>query len=107
MAKYTPKTMKMVDDHVYWMSDEEVRSSFPQTVSIYYGSTTYRDDLEHIAALKRTIWKDYMYMHVSDMHVRQLSQNDSDRHAMMIVVQIAIPVEDYLLLRHQGEIKIL
>ena len=107
MAKYSPKTMKMVDDHVYWMSDEEVRSSFPQTVSIYYGSTTYRDDLEHIEALKEAVWKDYKDMHISDMHVRQLSQKDSDRHAMMIVVQIAIPVEDYLVFCHQHEIGIL
>ena len=100
------RLIKMVDECVFWMSDEEVRSSFPESVRIYYGYNNYRNDLAHISDLKKAVWRDYETVQVSDMHVMTLSQSETTRHASMTVIGIEIPVDDYLALLHKKEIEI-
>ena len=98
---------RFINEGAFDLTDDEIRVLCKEFIGICYGSDNYRCDLDHINALKEVILKDYPDIQDKDIEVWHINSNESIRHAKFTMLRVSIPTEDFIKLRHNGEIYIL
>lgn len=96
---------RYVKEGVMKMTDEEICELGSSTVGILYGFNNYDTDIRHVNELKEIINKEYPDIKEEKMNIWTISAADSMRRANTMMVRIAIPVEDFIRLRQEGQIE--
>lgn len=98
---------KFIQEETLKMSDGEIRKTCKENIEIFYGFNNYECNLNHINELKKCILKDYPGIKDEDIEVYFISNTESIRHARFTMLRVAIPTEDFIKLRTNGQIYIL
>ena len=98
---------KYIQERNYDITPEELASMNMTRIGIFYGFNTYTRNIKHIAELREAVYKDYPDLSDEDIEVWYVERSQSIRHAGYTVLYFPIPVEDFLKLRDNYDIKIL
>ena len=88
-------------------SEDEIRERYSERIYIFYGFDNYECNLTHIKELSDAIRKEYPDTTDKDINICFVEQRQSISHAGFTTLGVAIPVEDFLRMRQNHEIKIL
>lgn len=98
---------KFIDERTLGMSDDEIRQQCKEKIGILYGFNNYGCNLTHINELRECVLKDYPDTKDEDIEVWWIRDTQSIRHARFTMLYVAIPTEDFIKLRADGQIYIL
>lgn len=107
MAK---EVKKFIEDSILKMTDDEIRLSFKEKIGVFYGFNTFNNyecNLKHVNELREYVLKDYPNTSDKDIEVWWIKDTQSIRHARFTMLYIAIPTEDFIKLKAEGQIYIL
>lgn len=103
----TINVKRFVRESIFKLNDEELNKLDVKYVSILYGSDNYRCDVKYINELRKFVRADYPNIRDKDIDVWFISADESIIHARHTMLNISIPIEDYMKFKSEDKIHIL
>lgn len=103
----TINVKRFVRESIFKLNDEELNKLDVKYVSILYGSDNYRCDVKYINELRKFVRADYPNIRDKDIDVWFISADESIMHARHTMLNISIPIEDYMKFKSEDKIHIL
>ncbi len=98
---------RFIQEGTLRMMDDEIRQSYKEKIGVLYGFNNYGCNLKHINELRECILRDYPNTLDEDIEVWWIRDTQSIRHTRFTMLYVAIPTEDFIKLRTEGQIYIL
>lgn len=98
---------RYIQERNFYAPDDELRTLCPTSIGIFYAFNTYSCSLEHIKELAEAVRKEYPTLRDDQMNIWYVERSQSIRHACLTTLYVSIPIEDFIRMRQNNEIRIL